>query len=84
MSTVPALIQAALNLPEAERAELACQIILSLEADWPGPRTDISEGSLATIIKLRSERAESGECRTYTLDETMAYIRAAMTRLPSN
>jgi len=78
MSTIPDFFQTALSLPEPERAELACQIILSLD-----PTTGSlpnSGKSLEEIIQARAARVASGEYQSYSIDETMAHVRDAMRR----
>jgi hypothetical protein len=80
MPTMPDVFQTALSLPESERAELACQIILSL---GPMPVTGSlasSPKSLEEIIQARAARVASGEYQSYSIDETMARVRNAMQR----
>ena len=54
MSTMPDVFQTALSLPESERAELACQIILSLDPVPVSGSLPKSEKAFEEIIQARA------------------------------
>ena len=76
MSTLSDVFQTALALPESERAELACQIILSF--DPTSVTSDASDHAMTDVIKRRAERVASGEFEFYSIDETMNRIKAKL------
>lgn len=67
-----AIIDRALKLSAAEREVIACRLRDSLELP---PNTFESPEALKAELKRRIEAYERGEMKTYTLEETMAYLR---------
>lgn len=80
MSMIPDVFQTVLALPESARAELACQIILSLDPNPPSMTSSEDAKAFAETIKRRAERVASGQFQAYSIDETMARVRRAMDR----
>ena len=72
----PALLQAALSLPEDERAELALRLVESLDA-----ASDDAEAAWATEVVDRVEALHAGRAVTISLDAAISSARAHLRRV---
>jgi putative addiction module component (TIGR02574 family) len=67
----PAIFEAALSLPEEDRAELALRLVESLEAAQGG---DVEEAWAAEVAD-RVEALRAGRAETISLDDAIASAR---------
>jgi len=74
----PALLQAALSLPEDERAELALRLVESLDA---ASDDDDAEAAWATEVVDRVEALHAGRAVTVSLDDAISSARAHVRRV---
>jgi putative addiction module component (TIGR02574 family) len=74
------LFESALSLPQAERAELAFQLLQSLTP----PSKEISSEELAAELNDRLAAYHRGEIDSYSLDETRAIIRERLSEGPTS
>jgi putative addiction module component (TIGR02574 family) len=65
------VFETALSLPPSQRADLAFQLLQSL--DHPGE--EVSDEEFAAELQSRVQAYERGEIQSYTLEETRAIIR---------
>ena len=71
------LLERALKLPEAERAALAHDLLLSLE---PEHQDEDYEEAWAEEIEARLQRLDSGESQPDDLENVMHRLRASLTK----
>jgi putative addiction module component (TIGR02574 family) len=69
----------ALSLPQAERADLAFQLLQSLEQ----PGDEVSSGEFGAELTTRIESYRRGEISSVTLDEARAMIERLLSEGPS-
>ncbi len=65
------VFESALSLPQAERADLALQLLQSLTP----PGEEISSQEFGAELHQRIEAHRRGELRSFSLDETRAMIQ---------
>lgn len=66
------ILDRALKLSAAERERIAHRL---LDSVYPPPNTYESADALRAELQRRIEAVENGTMKTYTLEETMAYLR---------
>jgi len=65
------LFESALSLPQAERADLAFQLLQTLDP----PGEDVSSDEFAAELYARIESHRRGELQSFSLDETRAVVQ---------
>ena len=77
MSTTDDLLARALELPEADRADLAYRLILSLDSEEPDPDW---EASWKTEIESRLRALDEGRTTLIPWEEVRDRIRQSLSR----
>ncbi len=76
------LLEEALRLPTRERAELAAQLLRSLDPQNSGPGEEGWEQAWTAEIMKRLRTVDQGEVPTIDGDEALKRVRASLKRAP--